>query len=294
MSGDRAAVDLEAEREVDLRSWWGRVTDRWWLPLGGAVAGAVLGVLVSLGGGDVYEASTLLYLGQPFAPSGGGQIQSLQTNPKTVSEIVRSEAALKRAAAEADLRPGQLRGNIATRTITTPGQPRSLSPLQEVTVQAPTRAKSTAAADSLAQSVIDSVSPYVAEKIRLLEQRIEDDNEALTLATRRIEAALDQQEELRRSGLPLGERFFIQAGINSTLQFYEGRLVSLRLDRSDAEQALNLARLVEESRIVQPAEATRTSATGARNSAIVGALIGLLLGALAAVVADPVLRRRTG
>ena len=99
---------LDAEREIDLRSTWRRIADHWWLPVAGAVIGAVIGVLVSVGGGDLYEARTLLYLGQPFTPSGGGQIQSLQTNPKTVSEIIRSEAAIKRAARVSGLTPAQL------------------------------------------------------------------------------------------------------------------------------------------------------------------------------------------
>lgn len=293
MSDARAAVDLDAEREVDLRSWWGRITDRWWLPAGGAVVGAVLGVLISVGGGEVYEAGTLLYLGQPFAPNGGGQIQSLQTNPRTVSEIVRSEAAIRRAAAAAGMRPGQLRGNVATQTIVAPGQgARSLSPLQQIKVQAPSRAKAEAASASLAASVVGAVSPYVAEKMRLLQRQIDDDNEALTTATRRIEAALEQQDALRTSNLPLGERFFIQAGINSTLQFYEARLVSLRIDKTNAEQLLSLAEKVEKSFVVEKGQAVETSAASARNAALVGVLIGLLLGALAAVVADPLLARR--
>jgi hypothetical protein len=292
MSADRS-VDLEAEREVDLRSWWGRIVDRWWLPLGGAVVGAVLGVLVSLGGGNVYEASTLLYLGQPFAPNGGGQIQSLQTNPKTVSEIVRSEEAVRRAAAAAGMRPGQLRGNIATKTIVSPGQAaRSLSPLQQITVQAPTRGKAEAASAALAQTVIARVSPYVANKMRLLQRQVDDDNEALTTATKRIESALDQQAALKDSSLSLTDRLLIQSNINAILQFYEGRLVSLRIDKTNAEQLLSLAQKVEKSAVVQQPAAVRTSATGARNAAVVGALIGLLLGALAAIVADPFLRRR--
>ena len=59
------------------------------------MVGAVLGVLLSVGGGEVFEAKTLLYLGQPFTPTGGGQIQSLATNPKTVNRIIHSEAALR-------------------------------------------------------------------------------------------------------------------------------------------------------------------------------------------------------
>ena len=90
--------DPDAEREVDLRSAWSRITARWWLPVAGLVIGAVLGVIVSVGGGEVFRATTLLYLGQPFTTSGGGQIQSLATNPKTVNRIIRSEAALRQAA----------------------------------------------------------------------------------------------------------------------------------------------------------------------------------------------------
>ena len=38
--------------------------------------------------------------------------------------------------------------------------------------------------------------------------------------------------------------------------------------------------------------AVATTATSRRNAAVIGALIGLLLGALAAYLADPLLRRR--
>ncbi len=108
MSDERrkeSGLDPNAEREVDLRSGWDRIAARWWLPVGGFVLGAILGVLVSVGSGDVYKAESLIYLGQPFTPAGGGQIQSLQTNPKTVSEILRSEAATRAAAKAAGHEP---------------------------------------------------------------------------------------------------------------------------------------------------------------------------------------------
>ena len=71
MSEDRtrSGVDPNAEREVDLRSGWARITARWWLPVGGLFLGAILGVLVSIGSGDVFKAEALIYLGQPFTPA---------------------------------------------------------------------------------------------------------------------------------------------------------------------------------------------------------------------------------
>jgi uncharacterized protein involved in exopolysaccharide biosynthesis len=292
MSGDTVPV-LDDEREVDLRSVWSRIADRWWLPVGGLLVGAVLGVLVSVGGGDVFEAKTLLYLGQPFAPNGGGQIQSLATNPDTAAEIVRSQAAVREAATAAGLRPGQLRGNIATQAIVSPGQgARTLSPLVEITVKAKQGAKAEKASDSLAQSVIGSVSTYVDRKIDLLNEQIENDDAGLDIANQRIQAALAQQTAANDPGLSLSDRILIQANTNSTLQFYEARQANLRQDKASAQQLLSLAEQVERSFVVQPAAAVRTVATSRRNAAVIGAILGLLVGGLAAYLADPVLRRR--
>ena len=90
-----AAPELDDEQEVDLSSAWQRLKVRWWLPVGGLVIGAVVGIALALSGGSVWRAQTIVYLGQPFAPLGGGQIQSLATNPRTVGDIIRSESALK-------------------------------------------------------------------------------------------------------------------------------------------------------------------------------------------------------
>src|SRR5512134_3131907 len=95
MSSGISAREPEDEQEVDLASAWGRLQARWWLPVGGLLIGAVVGLALALSGGSVWRAETIVYLGQPFAPLGGGQIQSLATNPRTVGEIIRSESVLQ-------------------------------------------------------------------------------------------------------------------------------------------------------------------------------------------------------
>lgn len=287
-------VDPDAEREIDLRSAWSRLAARWWLPVGGLVVGAILGVLVSVGSAQVYKAEALLYLGQPFTPGGGGQIQSLATNPKTVSETIRSEAALERAARMAGMRPGQLRGNVTTSTITTAGQPRNLSPLVTIEVHAPTRAKAEKAANSLAQSVMDQVSPYVVQKIAQLKTQIEGDESQIEDIGRRISAAEQQQNlALADNSLSLAEKLLISTNSNATINNAEQRRGTVLQDLNLAKQLLSLAENVEQSRVVQAAVARKASATSRRNAAAVGGLIGLLVGALAAVLADPWLQRRS-
>jgi hypothetical protein len=285
--------DPDAEREVDIRSAWARITVRWWLPVAGLVIGAVLGVLVSVGGGEVFRATTLLYLGQPFTTSGGGQIQSLATNPKTVNRIIHSEAALRRAAAASGLTVGQLRGNVSSQAIVTAGQGKNVSPLVEITVDAPTADQAEKAADSLAESVVGVVSIYVDQKIKLLDRQIVASNTELEKLDARVSEAVKQQQAvLADKTISPTEKLIAISIYNNTISFSEQRRGTVQQELFQNQQLLSLAENVEVSKIVQPAAATKTTATSRRNAAAIGGLIGLLLGALAASIADPFLQRR--
>ena len=288
-------VDLDAEREVDLQSAWSRITARWWLPVGGLVLGAILGILVSVGSGDVYRAEALVYLGQPFTSAGGGQLQNLQTNPKTVSEIVRSEAAITRAARAADMRPAQLRGNVTSTAVVQPGQvARNFTPLVEIQVRGPSKVKAEKAVGSMARTVVTQVVPYVQQKITLLREQIADDESQLEDIAARISNANQQMQlALQNDSLSLTEKLLVSTNSNATINAAEQRRGSVLTELNVARGLLAQAEHVELSRIVQPGVAVRASATSRRNAAVVGALAGLLLGALAAIVADPWLRRRT-
>ena len=290
---ETAKPDPDAEREVDLRSAWSRITARWWLPVAGLVIGAVLGVVVSVGGGEVFRATTLLYLGQPFTTSGGGQIQSLATNPKTVNRIIHSEAALRQAAEASGLRVGQLRGNVSSQAIVAAGQGKLTSPLVEITVDAPKAEQAEKAADSLANSVVAVVSTYVDEKIKLLNKQIVASKSELALINARVTAAVRAQQQLIADKSISATDKLIQIGsINNTISFSEQRRGTVQQELFQNQQLLSLAENVEMSKIVQPAAATKTTATSRRNAALIGGLIGLLLGALAASIADPFLQRR--
>ena len=285
--------DPDAEREVDLRSAWKRITARWWLPVAGLVIGAVLGVLVSVGGGEVFRATTLLYLGQPFTTSGGGQIQSIATNPKTVNRIIHSEAALHRAAAASGLTVGQLRGNVSSQAIVTAGQGKIVSPLVEITVDAPKAGQAEKASESLADSVVSVVSVYVDQKIKLLNKQIASSNTELEDVNARVSNAVQQQQAIiADKSISATDKLIAISNVNSTIGFAEQRRGTVQQELFQNQQLLSLAQNVELSKIVQPAVASKTTATSRRNAAAIGGVIGLLLGALAASIADPFLQRR--
>jgi uncharacterized protein involved in exopolysaccharide biosynthesis len=293
MTDGGRSPEVEEEQEVDLASAWQRLKLRWWLPIGGLVVGAFIGLVLALAGGSVWRAETIVYLGQPFAPLGGGQIQSLATNPRTVGEIVRSESALQAVSEMTGIPVSTLRASISTREIVATGQLRGINPLIEIAVKGSARGKVEDAADALAERVVQRVSVYVAEKVDLLEQQLAVSESQLEAIQTRIEAAQRQQDTLiRDQSIPLDQRLLLSANLNSVITTADGRRTSLQDNLFEARQLLNLAASVESSRVVEPAAAAMTTARSTRTSLLVGALLGLLLGAVAALAAEPVAARR--
>lgn len=293
MTGGRDSQDFQEEQEVDLATAWQRLTFRWWLPVGGLVAGALVGLALALAGGSVWRAETIVYLGQPFAPLGGGQIQSLATNPRTVGEIIRSESALQAVSEETDIPVSTLRSSISTRELVATGQVRGINPLIEIAVKGSARGKVENAADALAARVVERVSVYVSEKVDLLEQQVAVSESQLEAVEARIEAAQRQQDTvIQDQSIPLDQRLLLSANLNSVITTADARRTSLQDDLFEARQLLNLAASVESSRVVEPAAASKTTARSNRTSLFVGALLGLLVGAVAALAAEPVLARR--
>jgi hypothetical protein len=293
MSG-RRPPDLE-EQEVDLSSGWQRIKLRWWLPVGGLLVGVVLGLALALSGGSVWRADTIVYLGQPFAPLGGGQIQSLATNPRTVSEIVRSETVLDDVSSETGIPTSKLRSSISTKELVATGQPRAgVTPLIEIGVKGDDGPrKIEAAADALAQRVVDDVSGYVQQKVERLDQQVEVSRAQLEAVEARIQAAQQQQTRINQDqSIPLDQRLLLSLNLNSVITTADARRTALQDDLFEAEQLLILAEQVEKSRVVEEAASVKTTARSSRTSLLIGALLGLLVGAVAALAAEPVLARR--
>jgi uncharacterized protein involved in exopolysaccharide biosynthesis len=280
--------DLDAEQEVDLRSVWERIAARWWLPALGLLLGLVIGFALALGGGKVYEAETLVAMGQPFSPNGGAPVQSFLTNPRAVSEIIRSESALRKAANAADLPVRSLRGKVSTATVgaSGPGARPTGAPLVTIKVIAAQPRKAERAADALAGEVIARTSAqYVDTKIKSFNEQLDSIQDSLNTLAPRIAAA---EQAVNEPGLGSLDKLVVLSALDNS-QARRGQLLDLQ---SDVRQQLALAENVEKAQVIEPAAAVKTTARSGRNGALVGGLIGLLLGCAAALLADPFLARR--
>jgi uncharacterized protein involved in exopolysaccharide biosynthesis len=277
--------DLDAEREVDLRSYWNRIAEHWWLPLAGLAVGLVIGYLISLGGSQVYRAKAVIYLGQPLSGS-GVQVQSQATNPSTVRQIVTAEATIDAVARRVGLRPNQLRGHISTQAVTGNITRLGQNPLVSIAVTGNLRAKAARAANALAATVVnsDALAGYSKTKIKTLTALVESEQSALSLLDTNIKA---QQAALgSASGLSTTDRLILLNQLNGLLQ---QRLTTVD-QLTTNQQQLALAEDVEAPKVNTRAVATKTTARSRRNTVLVAGLIGLILGGIAALLYEPTLR----
>lgn len=276
---------LDAEREIDLARWRGALRRLWWLVAAGLVAGAVIGVLFSFGGGSVYKASSLLSLGQPVSP-GGVVLQGFGQNPRAVSQITSSAAAQDAAAHTAGMQPGALRGNVSIATVgTATGAGVRAAPLISLTVQGKVAAKIAAAANALAAIVVaKTTAPYVGTKIATYIGVLSSTNAQLASIAQRL---AELNRALKVSHLDALNELVLVSQIDNA----EQRQGNLNDQKATTQQQLAFSRNVESAKVITKAVAQKSTARSRRTSLIVGALIGLILGAIAAVVADGRMKR---
>ncbi len=282
---DATKADLEAEQEVDFGRYWWRIVGHWWVVVAAIVLGAVVGYLVSLGGGTTYQAKATVFLGQPLTPSGNAQIQSLQTNPSTVSQIVKSQSVVAATAAKVGVPPGQLRSGISTKAVAGSLSKVGQTQLVEVSVRGPWKRQSAEAANILARTVVERVSGYADTKIEQYTQLEDSLDEQITAS----DEAIQQYRDGIAAGTDLSsaERLVL-VGLLQSEQQQRSQLVQ---QRTDTQLSLSLARDVERGQLVTTAASSKVAAKSRRSSIVVGAVIGLVLGLLAALLWEPARRR---
>jgi hypothetical protein len=146
------------------------------------------------------------------------------------------------------------------------------NPLVRLIVQAATRRKAQVAANALARIVVDRLSPFADKKIAGLQERISADQQQVD--------AIDRQQ--RGSSDATAKAVFAL------------RLGDVLDDELQAKQLLIQAQEVERPKVLTRAAAVKTTARSRRNAVVVAAFLGLLVGLLAALLWEPLVRRRAG
>jgi uncharacterized protein involved in exopolysaccharide biosynthesis len=285
MSADPMATDLGAEREIDLRGWWDALLARWWIVAAGLVVGLVIGGLYSLSGGSAYTATAEIAPGQPLAP-GGQPVLTYQSSPTTIQNIVTAEDSLKRAAAQAHMSVGELRGNVTTSTVATGiGAASSRAAvLIDITVQLHKMKRAEDAANALASIVqTDTTSIYVKQSIATYKSKIANYTKQIASLTNLIAG---YNKAIATQSLDALNKLVLVSQLDAAI----ARQGNLNDKLTTAQDTLTLAETIEIAQIVTHAAAHKTVARSRRNSVLFGGLIGLIGGGIAATAVG--LRRR--
>jgi capsular polysaccharide biosynthesis protein len=292
MTVDKPAPDLEAEREIDLRSWLDALRTRWWIAVAGLVVGALIGGVYSLSGGSTYNASVLIAPGQAFSQT-GSPVQTYLTSASAINTIATSNTTLAEASAKSGVPLGQLRGHVSSSAVDlTTGSPTSSQTnrnavLVQITVQLPKRKKAEDAANAIATIVQQTtISPYVRSSIHVIESQIANFTRRLATEKSRVDAT---NAALTSPNLSLVEKLILSNAADTALANYNETQQAILT----AQQQLYLAKQVQQTQILQQARGAKTTARSRRNSVVVGALIGLIIGAIVAIVVGLRARRTT-
>jgi capsular polysaccharide biosynthesis protein len=261
-------IDPEAEQEVDFARYGRQLAVRWWLLAAGLVLGAVIGYAISLGGTQVFSASSTVYLGQPYS-SGGGPLQTLQTNPSAVNAIVESRSVLRKVAAGCKAKASDfhtISSHPVEGALTRNGQ----NPIIKITVEGKRGKETACAADGLGRVVVAKVGTYAQARVTNFEGRIKADEQSLnTIKTSIASANVSTTDKL----------------------LFQLQLRNFQEDLLGSTQVLQQVEQVETPKLLTGASAERVTARSRRNTVVVAALIGLVLGALVALLWDRVVPR---
>jgi hypothetical protein len=264
--------------EVDFGRYWAALGARWWLLVAGLLAGAVVGYLTASGAKQVNRASETIYLGQPLTAGGSGLIQTLQTNPSVVRQVIHSNDAIAKAAAAAGLKPSDFRAGITS--VPVPGFVIKLgqTPLVAISVTADIPpAKGRAVVQSLANSALTAVSGYVDQKVAQYHTQIAQDQKELDIIDARLAAVTRQVTGHSVSSTDKLMLLNLQA-------LAEQRRTNVLTDQLQTKQLLVQSEAVERGHVVGSPSSAKTTARSKRNAVAVGAFLGLLLGAVAALL----------
>jgi len=274
--------DLDAEREVDLGRYLDALIARWWLPLLGLVVGVILGYLLAVGGKEVYQAQSTVYVGTPYGPGGNATLQSIATNPNAVGRIARGQETIEEVSRESGMSQRELRAGVSTRPIRS-GNPRTApNQLYAVTVKGVKRGEVSAATAAIAERIVDKVGGYARLKRRTFQEQLASDNRQLEVMDRAVAEAQAQLE--RATGVD-------RVTMATLLLTAEQRRGAIQQDRSQTQQLLALNEQVELAQVIDRGAATKTTARSTRNSIAVAGLIGLIIGLLAALFWEPIAAR---
>jgi capsular polysaccharide biosynthesis protein len=256
------------------------------------VIGAVVAAGVTMASPKQYSATSSVYIGQT-TDANGNAMAGLNSNARAATQLLASQVVLNEAAKRTGMKVSASRLRRET-TVETPSSTvktsTSVVNIVVITVTDTNKLRATAAANALAQVLVERISPGVTGKVALLQAQLAAIQKELAAATARSIAAQAAVAAIAKgSGTP-AEKAAASAPYVAIVQAAATEQEALQSANQRTELLLFTAKQVEEPRVLHEA-AVPDSPSGPNMTLNVtaGALAGLVIGVIAAFV-----RRRLG
>lgn len=279
------AAEQPARKDVDVASYLGALTRQWWLILALVVVGVVVGVVLTLLQPTTYDATSSVYIGQT-TDANGNPMAGLSSNAKAAIQLLSSQAVLDEAAEEVGdgISASLLRKETTVETpSSTVKTTTSVVNIVVITVRDESAKRAAAAANALADVLLERIGETPKDRIALLERQVTDLQEQLDEARVRGDAAADALEAIAASGGTKAENAAASAPYVAVAQAAATEAESLTTSLQKAELMLVTAKNVEQPRILHEAAVPDSpSGPDLQLNVAAGALAGLVVGIVAA------------
>jgi tyrosine-protein kinase Etk/Wzc len=280
---------------IDVGSWFVTLARNWWVIVGLIVVGIVVGAVVAVAQPKEYTATASVYIGQT-TDANGNAMAGLNSNAKAAVQLLSSEVLLKAAAESAgmDISVGRLRKETTVETpSSTVKTTTSVVNIIVIHVTDTDAERAAAAANALANALLDRLDTGTNEKITLLEQQLAVGKKEYAAATARAATAENALAAIAKGGGSAAEKALAAAPYLAVIQGAATEQESLASSNQKTELLLLTAEQVEQPRILHEAGVpdSPSGPTMTLNVAV-GALAGLVIGIVVAFARRGLAERR--
>ena len=288
-------MSAEDSTTIDVGSWFTTLLRNWWVIVGLLVLGAVVGGIVTMASPKQYSATSSVYIGQT-TDANGNAMAGLNSNSKAATQLLASQAVLNEAAKRAGMKISTSRLRRET-TVVTPSSTvktsTSVVNIVVITVTDTNKVRATAAANALANVLVERISPGVTGKIALLQAQVDANNKAMSTSTARALAAQAAIVAIARGGGTAAEKAAASAPYVAVAQAAATEQQALADNNQKSELMLFTAKTVEQPRILHEAALPDSpSGPSLPLNVAAGALVGLVIGVIVAFVRGRLGERR--
>jgi uncharacterized protein involved in exopolysaccharide biosynthesis len=278
---------------LDVGGWFMTLVRNWWVILACVVLGGLVGLVITMATPKEYTATATVYIGQT-TDANGNPMAGLNSNARAATQLLASDEVLTDAAARVGegLKPGALGRNTSVETPTAVTRTTtSAVNLVVISVTDGNRKRAAAAANALADVLLEHLTQSVDVKIQTLQKQLDQGQAAYDASVKRSNAAQDALNELAKARGGVDKA--VAAPYLAIVEAASAVQQSLELANQKTELLLLTARQVEMPQLLHKA-ATPSEPSGpsmALNVAA-GALAGFVVGIIAAFARVRLAQRR--